>query len=56
VVVKDASDVDERDLKAAGITGLVSVGDGTYHLIAGMNADQYAAEMRGQLAAVPAPV
>jgi glucose PTS system EIICB or EIICBA component len=56
VKVKDPSEVDQRALEAAGIAGLVSVGEGTYHLIAGMNADQYAAEMRGQLAAVPAPV
>ena len=30
---------------------MVAVGDGVYHLIAGPNADQYAGEMRGQLAA-----
>ena len=35
---------------------MVAVGDGTYHLIAGPNADQYAAEMRGQLSAAPEPV
>ena len=53
VKVKDPSSVDEAALKAAGIAGLVSVGDGTWHLIAGLNADQYAAEMRGQLSSVP---
>jgi hypothetical protein len=36
------------------LTGAV-IGDGTLHLLAGLNADQCAAEMRGQLAAVPAP-
>ena len=50
VVVRDSSDVDEAALRSAGIGGVVAVGDGTLHLIAGLNADQYAAEMRGQLA------
>ena len=31
----------------------MKVGDGLYHLIAGANADQYAAEMRGQLTSIP---
>ena len=56
VKVKDPSAVDEAALSEAGIAGVVDVGDGTYHLIAGPNADQYAAEMRGQLAATPEPV
>jgi PTS system glucose-specific IIC component len=56
VVVKDSTAVDEAALKTAGITGLVPVGDTTWHLIAGLNADQYAGEMRGQLAATPVPV
>ena len=56
VKVKDPNAVDEGALKAAGIAGLVAIGDGTYHLIAGPNADQYAAEMRGQLSAAPEPV
>ena len=46
----------EAALKAAGIAGMVSVGDRTWHLIARPNADQYAAEMRGQLASTPEPV
>jgi PTS system glucose-specific IIC component len=50
VVVRDSSAVDEAALTSAGIAGLVVVGEGTLHLIAGLNADQYAAEMRGQLA------
>jgi len=53
VVVRDSSAVDEAALEAAGILGLVPVGDKTWHLIAGPNADQYAGEMRGQLAAIP---
>jgi PTS system glucose-specific IIC component len=55
VKVKDTSVLDEAVLTEAGIAGLAIIGDGTLHLLAGLNADQYAAEMRGQLAAVPAP-
>ena len=54
VRVKDVDLVDEGVLTDAGISGLVSLGDGMLHLLAGLNADQYAAEMRGQLAAAPA--
>jgi PTS system glucose-specific IIC component len=53
VKVKDTSMVEEDVLKAAGVSGMVQVGDDVYHLITGLNADQYAAEMRGQLARVP---
>ena len=56
VKVKDTSLVDEAVLTDSGIAGLVIIGDGTLHLLAGLNADQYAAEIRGQLAAVPARV
>jgi glucose PTS system EIICB or EIICBA component len=55
VKVKDTSVVDEAVLTEAGIAGLAIIGEGTLHLLAGLNADQYAAEIRGQLAAVPAP-
>lgn len=48
VIVKDQAAVDQGALTAAGIAGVISVGDDTLHLIAGLNADQYAAEMRGQ--------
>ncbi len=54
VKVKDTSVVDENVLTEAGISGFVIVGDRTLHLLAGLNADQYAAEIRGQLAAAPA--
>ena len=54
VKVKDANVVDENVLSEAGISGFVVVGEGTLHLLAGLNADQYAAEIRGQLAAAPA--
>ncbi|HEY3258683.1 MAG TPA: PTS transporter subunit EIIC [Pseudonocardiaceae bacterium] len=56
VKVRDTSVIDESVLTASGIAGLAIIGDSTVHLIAGLNADQYAAEMRGQLAAVPARV
>jgi PTS system glucose-specific IIC component len=54
VKLRDSSAVDETVLTDSGIAGLAIIGDGTLHLLAGLNADQYAAEMRGQLAAVPA--
>jgi PTS system glucose-specific IIC component len=54
VKIRDTSVVDEAVLTEAGIAGLAIVGDNTLHLLAGLNADQYAAEIRGQLAAVPA--
>ena len=38
-------------LRNEGIGGIVRLPDHTCHLLAGLNADQYAAEMRGQLAA-----
>ena len=56
VVVKDPGRIDESALKKDGIAGLVTVGPDTVHLIAGLNADQYAGEMRGQLAKDPALV
>lgn len=54
VVVRDPDVVDQSVLTAAGIAGLAVLPRGTLHLIAGRNADQYAAEMRGQLAGEPA--
>jgi glucose PTS system EIICB or EIICBA component len=54
VKLRDTSAVDEAVLTDSGIAGLAILGDGTLHLLAGLNADQYAAEIRGQLAAVPA--
>lgn len=49
VRLHDASRVDDAALTAAGIQGAVAVDENTFHLIAGLNADQYAGEMRGQL-------
>jgi PTS system glucose-specific IIC component len=51
LVVRDASRIQAAALEAEGIAALVKLDGGkTLHLLAGLNADQYAAEMRGQLA------
>jgi PTS system glucose-specific IIC component len=56
LVVRDPARVREPALRAAGVAAVVALNgaraqDGhTLHLLAGLNADQYAAEMRGQLA------
>jgi glucose PTS system EIICB or EIICBA component len=49
VKVGDEDGIDRAALEAAGVHGTVGVGEGTFHLLVGLNADQYAAEMRGQL-------
>ncbi len=50
IVLRDDGLVDESALRQAGIEAVVKLPDKTIHLLAGLNADQYAAEMRGQLA------
>ncbi len=50
LVVRDEGKVREAELKAEGIAAIARVGGQTVHLLAGLNADQYAAEMRAQLA------
>lgn len=50
VVVRDLTAVDEDALQAAGVQGVAHVTEGVLHLVVGMNADQYAAEMRAQMA------
>jgi PTS system glucose-specific IIC component len=50
LVVRDRSQVRDPALKAEGIAAIAEVDGQTLHLLAGLNADQYAAEMRGQLA------
>ena len=42
--------LDEAALKDAGVEAIVRLPDRVVHLLTGLNADQYAAEMRGQLA------
>jgi glucose PTS system EIICB or EIICBA component len=51
LVVRDQSEVRDADLKADGIAAVVRLDENVIHLLAGLNADQYAAEMRAQLAA-----
>jgi len=52
LVVRDGAEVRESALRDEGIAAVVKLDGGhILHLLAGLNADQYAAEMRGQLAA-----
>ena len=51
LVVRDEAQIKEASLKAEGIAAVIKLEGHTLHLLAGLNADQYAAEMRGQLAA-----
>ncbi|HRD50938.1 MAG: PTS glucose transporter subunit IIBC [Candidatus Competibacter sp.] len=51
LVVADDGPVNEAALQAAGVDGVMRLANRTLHLVIGLNADQYAAEMRGQLAA-----
>lgn len=50
VVVGDEGHIDEPALQTAGMQGLMRLPNHVLHLIVGPNADQYAAEMAGQLA------
>jgi PTS system glucose-specific IIC component len=49
--VHDESRIHEAELRNEGIAAVVKLDGQTLHLLAGLNADQYAAEMRAQLAA-----
>ncbi len=51
IVVTDSAQVSEKEIRASGITGSVKLPGNVVHLLAGLHADQYAAEMREQLAA-----
>jgi PTS system glucose-specific IIC component len=51
LVLRDDTKVSESALRAEGIAALVKLPSHTCHLLAGLNADQYAAEMRSQLVA-----
>ncbi|MFL6530906.1 MAG: PTS glucose transporter subunit IIBC [Chthoniobacterales bacterium] len=51
LVLRDGQQINDSALKSEGIAAVVRLPENTYHLLAGLNADQYAAEMRGQLAA-----
>jgi PTS system glucose-specific IIC component len=48
--VKSCSAINEELLKEKGIGAMVRVDDTLVHLLTGLNADQYAAEMTGQIA------
>ncbi len=50
LMVADDASVDETALRAAGVNGVMRLANHTLHLLVGLNADQYAAEMQGQLA------
>ena len=52
LVLRDQAQVREAMLESEGVAAVVMLDSGeTLHLLVGLNADQYAAEMRGQLAA-----
>lgn len=50
LIVRDDLRINEVALKAEGIAAVVKLHGHICHLLAGLNADQYAAEMRAQLA------
>ena len=50
LVLENEGSVDETALRSAGAVGVMRLANRTLHLVVGLNADQYAAEMRGQLA------
>jgi PTS system glucose-specific IIC component len=50
VVLRNPTSMDETALTAAGVEAIVRLPANVIHLLVGLNADQYAAEMRGQLA------
>ena len=50
IVVKDLALINEESLAREGIPAVVRLPENTLHLLTGLNADQYATEMRGQLA------
>ena len=50
VVVGNEKQVNDAALQTAGVDGVMRLPNQILHLIVGPNADQYAAEMAGQLA------
>jgi glucose PTS system EIICB or EIICBA component len=50
LVVGDETAINEDALRTAGAQGVMRLPDRVLHLLVGLNADQYAAEMRGQMA------
>ena len=49
VAVGDGAKLDEAALTAAGVQGILRLPDNVLHLIVGLNADQYAAEMKAAM-------
>ncbi|HEY9658960.1 MAG TPA: PTS transporter subunit EIIB, partial [Allocoleopsis sp.] len=50
--VNEDSAVNEAALQEAGVEGVMHLPDHKYHLVVGLNAEQYANEMKRQLTAV----
>ncbi|WP_295399682.1 PTS transporter subunit EIIB [uncultured Thiocystis sp.] len=50
VRVSDGASLDETALAAAGVQGILRLPDNVLHLLVGLNADQYAAEMKAAMA------
>ena len=50
VTVADATRLDEGGLKAAGVKGILRLPDNVLHLLVGLNADQYATEIKAAMA------
>src|SRR4029453_6514343 len=48
VVLHDSAGIDEMALTSAGVDAIVRLPGNVVHLLVGLNADQYAAEMRDQ--------
>lgn len=52
IEVADSEIVSEPALKEAGVEGILRLPGGKLHLLVGLNAEQYATEMNGQLATI----
>jgi len=50
ITVADAAKLDEGALEAAGVQGILRLPDNVLHLLVGLNADQYAAEIKAAMA------
>lgn len=51
IVLRDEKQISESALKTEGVAAVVKLPNNVCHLVAGLSADQDAAEMRAQLAA-----
>ncbi len=49
VTLRNPSRLDEKVLKADGVQGVMGVGEKVFHLIVGLNSDQYGIEMKARL-------